>query len=490
MNEVLERVEADLDQFEHSLLTRGFRRVPSESGRRAFEGVIELAPQPSQAIRVEIPLHWPFVPTVVRPLQLEDASSWHRMRDGALCLFSRDEGGFHWADVEALLHQAERWFKEERRGWTPDLVDRDLERYFDQRSGLVLYHDLDALAGRFVKTTRGPNDTIEITSTGRSAARRHRNAWVGDLGVLDRPVRNWDEAAAKLDNPTAIERWIRANAGASLLLLRYTVADTTSVIALLAEVTDGRIALHSVESAGMTPEIMALRGGRYRALIADRSVAIIGAGAIGSYLASMLARCGIGHLELHDGQRLRPGNCIRHLAGPEDIGKTKVQSVRDVLRRHDIVPPRGIALYPAAVLSVMELDTISTRVDLVVDCTGSPTSADLLAHYAEASEQPALAAYLQRGGEVARIERYPFVKSPADRLVVPPLPGDRHAPLLFEQGCGEPISPSTPSQVVIAASLACEAVVAVLRDEWPHDVTTLVIQPQPDTPLDTRAWIG
>lgn len=490
MNELLDRVQADLDRFEHALLKRGFRRVPTESGQAAFEGAVALdEPETSQAIRVELPVGWPFVPTIVQPLNLQDAPSWHRARDGALCLFSRNEGGLPWADVDSLLAQTRRWFDEERRGWTPGLVDMDLERYFSQQAGLVLYHDLDSLAGRFVKTRKGPNGTIEITPTGRSAARKYSDAWVGDLGALDRPVRNWDEVAARLDLPDTVARWIRTNARGSLLLLRYTVAGVPSVIALRAQIDDDRIALESIESASMAPAIMTLRGGRHRDLLGERSVAIIGAGAVGSHLASMLARCGIGRLELHDRERLRPGNCIRHLAGPEDIGKTKVHSVRDVLRRHEVKPRDGVDAYPAAVLTVAHLDTISTRVDLVVDCTGSPTSADLLARYAESSGRAALAAYLQRGGEVVRIERYPFNADPADLFVVPPAHGSAPGQLLFEQGCGEPVSPSTPSQVLVAASLAAEAVIAVLRDAWPHDVVTLVIQPQGDPPLETRAWI-
>ena len=489
MNDLLDRVQADLDRFEQALLARGFSRLSTPSGQVAFEGQIEDGMQSSRPVRVEVPVGWPFVATVVHPLDLEDVPSWHRAGDGSLCLFSRHEGGLPWADVDALLAQARRWFDEEARGWNPELVDLDLERYFDQRAGLVLYHELGALVGRFVKTRNGPNGAIEVTPTGRSSARRRSDAWVGDLGELGLPVRNWEELALKLDEADAVEQWIRGNGRRSLLLLRYTVASTESVLALQAQEQDDRIVLQAIESAGMSPQIMTLRGGPYRDFLAERSIAIIGVGAVGSHLASMLARCGVGLLELHDHERLRPGNCIRHLAGPEHIGKTKVQSVSDVLRRLELEPPGGISHDADSVLTAGQLDTISTRVDLVVDCTGSPTSADLLASYADASQRPAVSAYLQRGGEVVRVERYPSAVDRAELFVVPPAPDGSETQLMFEQGCGEPISPSTPSQVMAAAALACETVIAVLRGAWPHDVATLVIHPQPDPPLDARGWI-
>lgn len=489
MNEFLERVQADLDRFEQDLLARGFARVPADSGGPTYEGKIEVAPEASAAIRIAIPQGWPFVPTIVHPLDVPDVASWHRARDGALCLFSRNEAGLPWADLETLLAQARRWFAEERDGWARELVDMDLERYFPQRAGLVLYHDLEPLAGRYVKTRNGINGTTEITPTGRSAARRNSDAWVGDLGALERPVRNWDEVTAKLEIPESVERWIRGNPRGSLLLLRYTVGGQPSVIALHAQVDEERIVLASVESASMAPEVMSLRGGRHREFLADRSVAIIGVGAVGSHLAALLARCGIGRLELHDGERLRPGNCIRHLAGPGEIGNPKVTSVRNVLRRDGVLPPHGIEASARVVLDVAALDVVSTRVDLVVDCTGSPTTADLLARYSESSGTPALAAYLQREGEVVRIERYPF-RDPGGHTVVPAAVTGAGGPLLFEQGCGDPVSPSTPSQVLVAASLACEAAIAMLRETWPHDAVTLVLHPQADSPLDARTWVG
>jgi len=490
VNDLLERVEADLDRFEGDLLRRGFRRVSTEA-KRAFEGTITLEnPAIAYAIRVVVPVRWPFTPTIVIPLELDDVPSWHRMPDGALCLFSRDEDGFPWAGVDALLKQTQRWFDEERRGWAPDLVDLDLERYFERMNGLVLYHELDPLIGRFVKTHNGRNGTLEVTTSGRSAARKTSDVWVGELGKLERPVRNWEELAARLEPASAnqIERWIRASKSTSLLLLRYEVGDSHSVIVLRAKVDDDRITLRSVESAAMTTQVMGLRAGRYRAALADRSVAVIGVGAVGSALAGLLARCGIGHLELHDSERLRPGNCIRHLAGQEDIGKTKVQAVSDVLRREHIDPPHGVELHPTAVLGIPELDLISSRVDLVVDCTGSSTSAALLRHYATATARPALAVYLQRGGAVVRLERYPYVSDPVDVFVVPPAAPGGALPV-FEQGCGEPVSPSTPAEAALAAALACEAAIAVLGDGWPHDARTLVIDPQRDAPLDARIWL-
>lgn len=61
--------------------------------------------------------------------------------------------------------------------------------------------------------------------------------------------------------------------------------------------------------------------------LADRNVLIVGCGALGSTIADQLARSGVRQLALVDGDRLEPGNLMRHTASIDDVGLNKAAAV-------------------------------------------------------------------------------------------------------------------------------------------------------------------
>lgn len=67
--------------------------------------------------------------------------------------------------------------------------------------------------------------------------------------------------------------------------------------------------------------------------IGDASVAIIGCGAIGGYLARGLAQAGVGSLLLVDHDRLKAANLGRHVLGAEWIGSLKAKALAKQLAR-------------------------------------------------------------------------------------------------------------------------------------------------------------
>lgn len=62
-------------------------------------------------------------------------------------------------------------------------------------------------------------------------------------------------------------------------------------------------------------------------------VVVVGVGSIGSAVAHALARYGVRDLVLVDYDRLRPHNLVRHQGTRSDIGRYKVDAVRDAIRR-------------------------------------------------------------------------------------------------------------------------------------------------------------
>jgi len=73
---------------------------------------------------------------------------------------------------------------------------------------------------------------------------------------------------------------------------------------------------------------------------------IIGCGSVGSTLAENLARCGITNFTLWDFDKVEPHNLANQMFRQQDVGKTKVEALKDILT--DINPEieRTIKLEP------------------------------------------------------------------------------------------------------------------------------------------------
>jgi hypothetical protein len=70
-----------------------------------------------------------------------------------------------------------------------------------------------------------------------------------------------------------------------------------------------------------------------QAVLAHKSVAVIGCGALGSAVARLLAQMGVGSLVLVDGDVLTSANTSRHLLGAPWVGKNKAIGIGHRLRR-------------------------------------------------------------------------------------------------------------------------------------------------------------
>jgi hypothetical protein len=105
---------------------------------------------------------------------------------------------------------------------------------------------------------------------------------------------------------------------------------------------------------------------RDASVLAGKSVAIIGCGALGSEIAHLLAESGTGHFCLVDGDWLSPQNTSRHLLGSSAIGQPKANALADYLARafpHMKTPtsiPRGFERADAKQLSSL------AQADLIV----------------------------------------------------------------------------------------------------------------------------
>jgi molybdopterin/thiamine biosynthesis adenylyltransferase len=108
--------------------------------------------------------------------------------------------------------------------------------------------------------------------------------------------------------------------------------------------------------------------GRLPAFLRDRRTVLIGAGALGSFVAEFLARGGVTSWLVFDGDVFNAGNLVRHTLSLNDIGKGKASALASRLR---LVSPHINArgLDQAFTAQSSELDDIAHDELLILDCT-------------------------------------------------------------------------------------------------------------------------
>ncbi len=115
--------------------------------------------------------------------------------------------------------------------------------------------------------------------------------------------------------------------------------------------------------------------------LAQARVLVLGVGGVGGYVAEALARAGVGHLVLVDGDRVEATNCNRQLAAlTSTLGRFKAEVVAERLReinsdgefvaRVEFLEGEGI---PALLdegfdYAVDAIDSVGPKVDFIQEC--------------------------------------------------------------------------------------------------------------------------
>ncbi|MDP2401289.1 MAG: sulfur carrier protein ThiS adenylyltransferase ThiF [Actinomycetota bacterium] len=110
-----------------------------------------------------------------------------------------------------------------------------------------------------------------------------------------------------------------------------------------------------------------------RSRLAASSAAIIGCGGLGSNIAAMLLRSGIGSLILIDHDVVEPSNLNRQLFFLDQIGRPKIEALADTLRR--INPNANLTLLNETV-NAENLEALVGGADVIVEAVdGAETKA-------------------------------------------------------------------------------------------------------------------
>jgi molybdopterin/thiamine biosynthesis adenylyltransferase len=127
--------------------------------------------------------------------------------------------------------------------------------------------------------------------------------------------------------------------------------------------------------ADVQPELATRRSGILETtVLKDKRVVLIGLGTGGGHAAIELAKCGVGSFTLIDRDRLSVGNVVRHPGGISQVGRYKVNVVRDLIYEKN--PDATVAAYPIAVDydNQDDIKALIAKADVVVCGTDSRPS--------------------------------------------------------------------------------------------------------------------
>lgn len=194
--------------------------------------------------------------------------------------------------------------------------------------------------------------------------------------------------------------------------------------------------------------------------LATHRVTVVGVGAIGSVLADLLHRSGVGHLHLVDTDVVLPGNLARHLVGRDHVGIGKAQAVSNTLQA---ARPKSITELTTSTDRVSSLDAARSLLescDVLVDASADSTASRLIAAAARAGVGRAVSVCVLADGYAVRVDHWPEPVSGG--LPETPLPAPR--PGAYETGCSSPVSTTPPAAAWEAAAVGARHVIAVLLD--------------------------
>jgi hypothetical protein len=276
-------------------------------------------------------------------------------------------------------------------------------------------------------------------------------------GLKREQARNLERGLARIGQPGGID--------VLMLIWESPVGEPNVLVLQLTRPEGGEVVATAVRVARTDEDVLILRAGPDAAALRAKSVVIFGQGAIGSNLAVILARSGVGQIKGVDGERLRPGDLVRHAGIRISVGDEKTSAVGLMIR---MVAPW--ATYRPIETSSWDPDAIARAcdgADLVIDAVGESSFTDQLSRRFVDVPVPLLSIALFRGGAVARTRvRFPGGMPLHDRTeaevfpVVPP--GPLEPTPAWETGCASPVNNAPPTAVMSAAALAARVAVEVL----------------------------
>lgn len=239
---------------------------------------------------------------------------------------------------------------------------------------------------------------------------------------------------------------------------------------------DGAHPLH-IAAEPQTVGIAQLDGPWPVAQLASKTIMIVGCGSIGSVAAESLAKYGVGNIDLIDPDRYLWHNMIRHVLGPEHVGRLKVTALKQHLTER--WPHQTVAAHPLDVVEqAHQVRPLLAKADLVLCAADGIAPRRVVSHLARQARKPAvLACVLHQGaiGEVLRLRPTPkFGCLLCHRAHLAELGAiDAEADQELDYGTGFVHQPMTavPTDLHLIGTLAAKVAVATLLEASHGDAT-------------------
>ena len=153
------------------------------------------------------------------------------------------------------------------------------------------------------------------------------------IGAPDVPPASWEDLKAAIADEHAVRIEKAVDEGRfNYLMVRYTRGGVGAAVVLaMGKDKSGAFALCGVRSASEAQATLRLRAGLHANSLANSRVAVVGVGAIGSFLCDLLSRSGVGHITAYDPDIVRPGNLDSPPRRRRLVGLTKPVAVKTVI---------------------------------------------------------------------------------------------------------------------------------------------------------------
>lgn len=477
--------QAELDLLITDLVEAGFKPVYGD--RHMWEGPITPSLGSLTAattMRIEIRDGWPYLHPYIHADGLTGRR--HVSSSGNTCLWFEDDDNYgDWLRLESIMARVDAWVVDQANGAPDPPLDAHLYFGANRLHGGLLTFDLDALvAARAIRPEPGASGRLRARQVGRrfgvGTDGNLDAGWIWHRGFVAPPtdpssVRDLLSKAQQrtYDQVAATARVSRP----AILVILWREGDLVNALGMKVERAGvARHRLLALEVARTDKAVRLLRSGPDAARMGHQRVAIFGVGAIGSEVALLLARSGVGRLVLVDQDLLRPGNLGRHAASGRYVGLPKPEAMAGTIQ--DSHPHVSVDSRTEMIWHPDRLWAVVSDVDLVIDATGNAAFTDLVSHIVENAGVPLVAVTLHRGGRVTRIRSQVgtappiWSRGPANGYPTVPAAPAVVVPLIYETGCGAPLNNAPPLSCASAAGRAGSVVVDILagRDTRGRDI--------------------
>jgi len=484
--------EGELERFTTELIEAGFS--PRDGDRREWAGPADPALAsltPAREMRVILREGWPYA----HPYLFVEGLGHRRhvTHSGNVCLWSEDEDAFEeWLTLDALRERIGAFVADQAAG-APDLA-MDAHVYYRAISRRIAVLDLDGL-DRALLLPRFDDGHSWLRATLSNSV--YRVGPSGNIPVvcyrrssLAAPPVDVDEfhAALTASQRRHFERFLSqlSKSRPSLAILLWDEGGAQNGLAVQLTGRGGSIRSASVEIARSDASVMRLRAGPDAGGLAMKRVVIFGVGSVGSEVATLLARSGVGMLVLVDPEILRPGNLTRHAAPAAFVGLPKAEALRRAIG--EALPHVRVTALAGKLWDPKSIELALAAVDLAVDTTGNRAYADLISRVATTLAKPLVSVSLYRRGAIARVavqagSRMPiWARSP--KTGFPEVLADPEAKRNpeWETGCGAPINSAPPWAAVSVAVTASRKTIDVLSARLLEDVDVVEVFQAIETP--------